>query len=384
MHDFSSPRWSICRTSSDGSPIDAKKQVIFRSHSHPSRFSPASSVTVTRAGVVHDFSVADEASELQLQLRPGGGASLAGSASTSPAASPRAPRKDFSILKSGGAFRARHPPAVTFNVENEEDSDDEGQITFSVRPHRTQTAHYRAPQPVLSSAPRGEPTALRSRPSSLLVASEDAPDSHLYVRSKSVEDSTKTGSPVVDLKRKNLRKTAEILRKVSSAERLSRLKDKIMRGSSGSRDRSPAREEGSDDESAPLVASAPSSPGANQSHGSGSVASQSPPPQALGVEIGDRSLQDASANSDISPRSDLTELESPRTADFDMLPEGKSDEERGGGCARVDSGGSVSNMVEPYNMRLLSRGASEARYLWRQDALESGPPWPWDEPDSAV
>ncbi|XP_026329834.1 kinase D-interacting substrate of 220 kDa B isoform X4 [Hyposmocoma kahamanoa] len=330
----------------------------------------------------------DEASELQLQLRPGGGASLAGSAATSPAASPRAPRKDFSILKSGSAFRARHPPAVTFNVENEEDSDDEGQITFSVRPHPAQTAHYRAPQPALSTAPRNELPTSRSRPSSLLVASEDTPDSHLYVRSMSVEDSTKTDSPIVDLKRKNLRKTAELLRKVSSAERLSRLKDKIIRGSSGSRDRSPAREEGSDDESVPLVASVPSSPATNLSRGSGSsFASQSPPPQALGVEIGDRSLQDVSANSDVSPRSDLTELESPRTADFDVLPEGKSDEERGGACARVervDSSGSVSNMVEPYNMRLLSRGASDARYLWRQDALESGPPWPWDEPDSAV
>lgn len=388
VHDFSSPRWWICRTSTDGSPIDAKKQVIFRSHSHPPCFFPASCDAVAPAGVVHELSVADEASELQLQLRPGGGASLAGSAATSPAASPRAPRKDFSILKSGGTFRARHPPAVTFNVENEEDSDDDGQITFSVRPHRTQTAHYRAPQPAVSSSPRGEPPALRSRPSSLLVAAEDAPDAHLYVRSKSVEDSTKTGSPVVDLKRKNLRKTVEILRKVSSAERLSRLKDKIMRGSSGSRDRSPAREEGSDDESAPLVTSAPSSPAANLSRGSGSSAtSQSPSPQALGVEIGDRSQQDASAASDVSPRSDITELESPRTADFDVLPQSKSDEERGGGCARVeraDSGGSVSNMVEPYNMRLLSRGASDARYLWRQDALESGPPWPWDEPDSAV
>lgn len=332
--------------------------------------------------------VADEASELQLQLRPGGGASLAGSAATSPAASPRAPRKDFSILKSGGNFRARHPPAVTFNVENEENSDDDGQITFSARPHRAQTAHYRPPQPTVSASPRGEPPAVRTRPSSLLVAAEDAPDSHLHVRSKSVEDSTKTGSPVVDLRRKNLRKTAEILRKVSSAERLSRLKDKIMRGSSGSRDRSPAREEASDDESAPLVASVPSSPATNLSRGSSlSVASQSPPPQTLGVDIGDRSIQDVSATSDISPRSDLTELESPRTADFDVLPEGKSDEDRGGGCTRVEranSGGSVSNMMEPYNMRLLSRGATDARYLWRQDALESGPPWPWDEPDSAV
>lgn len=335
---------------------------------------------------MHGLSVSDEESELQLQLRPGGGTSLAGSEAASPAASPRAPRKDFSILKSGGSFRARHPPAVTFNVENEQESDDESPITFSARPHRTQFAHYRAPQP--APPPTSHGGALRSRPSSLLVAAEDAPDSRLSVRSKSVEDSTKTGSPVVDLKLKNLRKTAEILRKASSAERLSRLKDKIMRGGSGSRDRSPAREEGSDDESAPLVASAPSSPAANLSRGSGSSgASQSPPPRTLGVEIGDRSLQDVSAGSDFSPRSDLTELESPRTADFDVLPEGKSDDERNGGCARVervDSGGSVSNMVEPYNMRLLSRGASEARYLWRQDAFESGPPWPWDEPDSAV
>lgn len=340
---------------------------------------------VAPSDVVHDVSVADEEIELQLQLRPGGGASLAGSAATSPGTSPRAPRKDFSILKSGGSFRSRHPPAVTFNVENEEESEDEGQITFSARPHRTQSAHYRAPQTALPPTPHGG--ALRSRPSSLLVAGDDAPDSRLSVRSKSVEDSTKTGSPVVDLK-KNLRKTAEILRKVSSAERLSRLKDKIMRGSSGSRDRSPTREEGSDDESAPLVASTLNSPAANQSRGSGSSgASQSPPPRMLGVEIGDRSLQDVSASSDFSPRSDLTDLESPRTADFDVLPEGKSDDERNGACARierVDSGGSVSNMVEPYNMRLLSRGSTEARYLWRQDAIDSGPPWPWDEPDSAV
>lgn len=295
------------------------------------------------------MSVSDEESELQ--LRP----SLAGSAAASPAGSPRALRRDPSILK--GSLRRRppgDPPAVTFNVENEEDSDD-GQITFSARPR---------------------PGAPRSRPSSLLVAPEDAPDARLAVRSKSVEDSTGTDSPVVDPKLRSLRRTAEILRKVSSAERLTRLRDKIMRGS-GSRERSPAREEGSDDESAPLVASAPASAGSSP----GAAARRAPP--SLAVEC---SLQDGTASSDFSPRSDVTELESPHAADPDVPPAGKADEERAGGgrVPRVDSGGSVGNMVEPYNMRLLARGASDTRALWRQDALDPGPPWPWDEPDSAV
>lgn len=302
--------------------------------------------------------VSDEESSLQLRL---GGSSAASSAAPSPASSPPAPRRDPSILKPVGSFRTRRdPPAVTFNVENEEDSDD-GQITFSARPR--------------PAAPRRPPPAPRSRPSSLLVAPDDAPDARLTVRSKSVEDSSKTGSPIVDLKLKSLRKTAEILKKVSSAERLSRLKDKIMR-TSGSRDRSPAREE-SDDESAPLVAvaSAPATaPGS---------------PRPLALECGDRDRDvTASTDADVSPRSDLTELESPRAAaDFDLMPEGKSDEERAPARlqARADSAVSLSNMVEPYNMRLLAHGTSDsARALWRQDALDSGPPWPWDEPDSAV
>lgn len=178
--------------------------------------------------------------------------------------------------------------------------------------------------------------------------------------------------PPLDHKLTGIRKTADMLKKVSSAETLTRLKDKIMaRGGGGgaSRDRSPPRDEpASDSESAPLVASAGS-------------------PAPIRVECGDRSLPDASG-SDFSPRSDMTELESPRegATAFDLLPEGKGESERGGGArlARDDSAASLSNMVEPYNMRLLSRGASDARALWRQDALDSGPPWPWDEPDSAV
>ncbi|XP_049867259.1 kinase D-interacting substrate of 220 kDa B isoform X3 [Pectinophora gossypiella] len=324
-----------------------------------------------------------EEDELQLQPRPH-------SAAASPSGSPRAARRDPSILKrdGGGSFRARRvagdPPAVTFNVENEEDSDDDGHITFSARPRPAPAVHYRAPP-----AARAHPPPPRDRPSSLLVAPDDAPDCRLSVRSKSVEDSTKTGSPIIDLKLKNLRKTAEILKKVSSAERLSRLKDKIMRGG-GSRDRSPAREESSDDESAPLV----SAPAGSAGRGGGSsppdAAPRSPPGERaheLGIECGDRSLQDITTSTDFSPRSDLTDLESPRAADFDLLPERKNEEERETGhvrMERVESDASVSNMVEPYNMRLLSRGASDARSLWRQDALDAGPPWPWEEPDSAV
>lgn len=275
-----------------------------------------------------------------------------------------APR-DAPILKSAGSFRSRRaladPPAVTFNVENEEDSDD-GHITFSARPAAR-------PPPAVATAPSPPPPRRpRSRPSSLLVA-RDEPDApaRLAARSRSVEDSTRTGSPVVDLKLRNLRRTADILRKVSSAERLTRLKDKIMRGG-GSRERSPARDEPapSDDESAPLV-----SPGGAS-------------PRPLGVECG----RSAPGSAEPSPRSDLTELESPRPADFDLLPAGKG----GGGrdsprprAARHDSGSSISNMVEPYNMRLLAHGTSDScRALWRQDALDAGPPWPWDEPDSAV
>lgn len=279
------------------------------------------------------------------------GGSAAGSAAPSPASSPRALRRDPSILKGSfrrrAADRDRDPPAVTFNVENEHDSDDDGQITFSARPRPA--AHYRAP-----AAPP-PPEAPRSRPSSLLMAGEEPPDARLAARSRSVEDSSRagaSGSPVVDLKLRGLRKTAAILRKVSSAERLTRLKDKIMRGG-GSRERSPARDEApSDDESAPLVA------------GAGGA----PPP--LGVSV---SLEAGSA--DPSPRSDLTSLESPRSPDPLHAPGAPGGE-------RCDSLGSLCNMVEPYNLRLLAPGPERA--LWRQDALDPGPPWPWDEPDSPV
>ncbi|XP_037295400.1 kinase D-interacting substrate of 220 kDa B isoform X3 [Manduca sexta] len=297
----------------------------------------------------------DEESSLRLPAPTDSPAALA-SACASPAGSPRALRRDPSILKRGGSFRTRRalpdPPAVTFSVENEDDSDD-GQITFSARP-----------RPV---------AVYRSRPSSLLVAPEEAPTAApLSVRSRSVEDSAVPFEPAVDPKLRGLRRTAEILRKVSSAERLSRLREIMSRGS-GSRERTPPRSEvQSDDESAPLV-SPPEPRGP----------AEAPRPAA-------RSPPDGTAAGDASPSSAVTDLESPRTAetDFDLLPEGKGGDDRTASRSpleRAGSSASVSNMVEPYNMRLLARGASEsARTLWRQDALDPGPPWPWDDPDSAV
>ncbi|XP_075969674.1 ankyrin repeat-rich membrane spanning isoform X2 [Anticarsia gemmatalis] len=307
----------------------------------------------------------DEESTLQLRLPA--------SASATPAGSPRMLRRDPSILKGGGSFRSRRvpgdPPAVTFNVENEEDSDSDGQITFSARPRAA------------------APAAPRSRPSSLLVAPEDAPDAApLATRSRSVEDSTRTGSPIVDLKLRGLRRTAEILRKVSSAERLSRLRDKIMSRGGGSRERSPPRDEPSDDESAPLVSPPEPAPAAPRP---GRPASPSPPSDSTlaGAEGGSPSPGDATASAELSPRSDVTELESPRDAGaaFDLLPADKRAEGGARAARREDSGASLGDMIEPYNLRLLAHGTSDgARALWRQDALDSGPPWPWDEPDSAV
>ncbi|XP_053626108.1 kinase D-interacting substrate of 220 kDa B isoform X11 [Plodia interpunctella] len=215
--------------------------------------------------------------------------------------SPPALRRD-GVLKTG-SVRRRDPPAVTFNVENEEDSDDDGRLAFSARPRRP-------------------------RPASLLAADE-APPPRPAARSRSAEDSTR--AEPTDPKLRSLRRTADILRKVSSTERLSKLKDKIM-----ARECTPPRDEPSDDESAPLVSPATAAPAS---------------PVAA------------------SPRSDVTELESPRAADFDLLPAGK----RGAGLA-----------AEPYDLRQLAPGADAGRALWRQDALDAGPPWPWDEPDSAV
>lgn len=259
-------------------------------------------------------------------------------------------------------------------MENEQDSDDDGQITFSVRPrHTTRVQDERRAAP-----------APRSRPSSLLV--EDAPAAGLQARSLSVDDSKCTGSPVVDIKLRGLRRTAEILRKVSSAERLTRLRDKIMSRGSGSRERSPARDEPSDDESAPLVSptGAPGqlSPAPLGSPGQLAPASlSSPGPTSEASTVAGATCGSA----DLSPRSDVTELESPHDvgAAFDLLPGDKG--ARPARLQRVDSGASLGNMVEPYNMRLLAHGTVDsARALWRQDALDAGPPWPWDEPDSAV
>ncbi|XP_034840584.2 kinase D-interacting substrate of 220 kDa B isoform X3 [Maniola hyperantus] len=267
-------------------------------------------------------------------------------------------------------------PAVCFSVENEED--DDGHITFTARP-------------------RARRAAARARPSSLRLP-DDAPDAARRppARSLSVEDSTRTGSPVLDLKLRNLRRTADILRKVGSAERLARFKDKIMSRGPGSRDRSPPRDEtASDDESAPLVSSPPgnalrsvrpSSPVPARS-GSGALIAR-----PLGVECADRSPQDGTASADFSPRSEMTDAESPRGSapDFDLLPESKSEVRTAARVrfAREPSETSLSNMIEPYNLRLLAHGTSDGtRGLWRQDAmdsLDSGPPWPPHEPDSAV
>ncbi|XP_068629361.1 kinase D-interacting substrate of 220 kDa B [Battus philenor] len=343
----------------------------------------------------------EEESEVQVRLARSG-ASWAGGLSAG--GSPRPLRRDPSILK-GGSFRTRRhvdPPAVTFNVENEEDSDD-GQITFSARPRPA--VHYRAAAPPPPLAQDNSRVPL-SRPSSLLVSGEDVRelDDRLATRSRSVEDSTKTGSPIVDLKLRSLKRTAEILKKVGSAERLTRFKDKIMSRGNGSRERSPPRDEpGSDDESAPLVSSPSTDLHRDRSASSTSNSSPlgpssqsrtyptSPTKKMLGVHCGDRSLQDITASTDFSPRSDITDLESPRecTAEFDHLPECKSGSGKNNtklDIARENSDSSLSNMVEPYNMYLLSHGTSEnCRALWRQNALDSGPPWPWDdEPDSAV
>ncbi|CAG4911279.1 unnamed protein product [Colias eurytheme] len=298
------------------------------------------------------------------------GASWAGSVAGGGAVGGASPRAPASLR----LRRAPDAPAVTFKVENEEDSDD-SQITFT--------------------APVRAPPAARSRPASLLVA-DDAPDARLADRCRSVDDSTRTGSPVVDLKLRNLRRPADLLRKVGSAERLTRFKDKIFSLNSGSRERSPPREEPpSDDESVPLVSSptvSAASPAASEPARDASPGASEPVDstygRALGVECGDRSLQDCTASSDFSPRSDLTELESPRESgtDFDHLPENKYLTTNPKiDMIREASDGSISNMVEPYNMRLLAHGTTEgSRALWRQDALDSGPPWPWDEPDSAV
>ncbi|KAL4705768.1 hypothetical protein ACJJTC_006549 [Scirpophaga incertulas] len=87
----------------------------------------------------------------------------------------------------------------------------------------------------------------------------------------------------------------------------------------------------------------------------------------------------------VSPQSDTTDASSPRDA-FDVLPADKD-------CGKrtrtvlgpsLGSGSSLCNMVEPYNMRLLAHGTADGGRLWRQDALDAGPPWPWNDPDEAV
>ncbi|GBP85350.1 Kinase D-interacting substrate of 220 kDa B [Eumeta japonica] len=358
----------------------------------------------------------DEDSELQLPL-PVSVSSFGGnSTNASPLGTPRGPRREISILK-GGSFRRRapalpDPPAVTFNVENEEDSDD-GHITFSARPCLRAPSARPLAVTVQYAAPVPRPV-VRSRPSSLLVTYDDAGElsenGPLATRSRSVEDSIKN-SPAVDFKLRNIRKTADILKKVGSAERLTKLKEKIMSVGTGSRDRSPAREDTiSDDESAPLVspgiispmnitggpaADAPCLTVRSMSSLHSKSAQNSPTKKItiLGIECREPSLQDCTQSTEFSPRSEISQLDSPRETllDFDILPEAKTGSNSGesqshrNDIIREESQESMSNMIEPYNMRLLAHGTSETgRALWRQDAIDAGPPWPWDDPDSAV
>lgn len=201
-------------------------------------------------------------------------------------------------------------------------------------------------EPPARARPRRAPA--RPRPSSLRLADERA---RPPARSHSVEGSARSGSPGLDLR----------ARPSGSAERLVRLRD-LVGARAPSRDRSPPRDEpASDDESAPLVSSPPSPALA----------------RPAGVECS--SPRSAPASADFSPSSDV---ESPRgsAADFDLLPEGKG----WGRAARARAGGGAGERdAEPYGLRLLARGTSEGlRSLWRQDALDSDPPWL--EPDSAV
>ncbi|XP_061383302.1 kinase D-interacting substrate of 220 kDa B isoform X2 [Danaus plexippus] len=260
----------------------------------------------------------------------------------------------------GAPATADRTPAVSFRVE----SDDDGHVSFTCRPRS-----------------RRPP---RARPSSLRLSDEPTP--RLAARSLSVEDSRSAPTSNV------ASRTADSLRHVSSAERLTRLKDEIM-----SRDRSPPLVDGpaSDDESAPLVSSPPSTPAApsTASPPAGSPSPSRTEPvgaRSLNVDCVDRSSQEMTASTDFSPRSDLTEAESLRgsAGDLELLPGGRSvNGSSRRGLTRSGSDASLSLSVEPYNMRVLSRGVTDgSRGLWRQDALdsiESAPPWPL-EPDSAV
>ncbi|CAH0720937.1 unnamed protein product, partial [Brenthis ino] len=193
--------------------------------------------------------------------------------------------------------------------------EDEEHVTFAARP-RPRRAARAAPRPSslrLDEAPRAAPAPARSL---------------------SVEDSS--------------------LSPARPAERLAWLKDKFTRAPPAHAAR-PARPS-SDDECAPLVASpaAPANAGA----------------AALECDLSYNAGTEGTASTDFSPRSDASDADSLRdSVDFDLLPESKG--------GRAGSDGSLSNMVEPYNLRLLARGS-----LWRQDALDCDPPW--HEPDSAV
>ncbi|CAH2086366.1 unnamed protein product [Euphydryas editha] len=214
--------------------------------------------------------------------------------------------------------------------------------------------------------PRPRRAPLRPRPSSLRLADE-ARAARPPARSLSVEGSARSGSPGLDLRPRGLRRP-DVPRAAGSAERLALLRDLLV-AHAPSRDRSPPRDEpASDDESAPLVSSPPSA----------AASPPSPRRAPAGGECG--SPRAAPASADLSPPSDS---ESPRcsAANFDLLPEGKG----GGRAARARPGGEPSerDAAEPYGMRLLAHGTAEGlRALWRQDALDSDPPWL--EPDSAV
>lgn len=185
-------------------------------------------------------------------------------------------------------------PVVSFSVESDRDAP----ITFVARPR----------------APRARRPA--ARPSSLRLADDAAHDARLAARSLSAEGASRLPaspphSPVLDLKPRGLRRTADALRHVGSAERLAWLRDRLA----------PRAPSPRDDESAPLVGARPSPP-------------------------------DGTASTEVSPRSDP----SGGSADLDLLPEGKDAEPY---SMRLLTHGACDGL----------------RSLWRQDALDCDPPW---------
>lgn len=197
------------------------------------------------------------------------------------------------LLKAGSIRRrpVTDPPIVTFNVENEEDSDD-SQITFTAQPPRTHTLTVESP-------------------------------AHTTYTIEENSFSNAVSPPLLDLKLRNLKRN-DVMRKVNSSERLTRLKERIM-----------------------------SSPVRNNAGAEG-VESEEWTPLVSGAR-------------------------SPQQPDLDLLPESKW-----GGGERRRSSSDLAAASEPFSMRVLSRGASDLSRLSRQDALDAPPPWQYDDPDSAV